>query len=168
MKENTSNNYDTVFPNFKSGPPAKPEAWVALEGYITDEPSKGAPKRFADCISFSGYPSRGFIYAFLFSLPVNGSMYSLRLIWSAIWSSSNWRFMYYFVLSYLHNSLLPRNVYFHICTLNLRVCRKSLANFFLWGIPLSVIRCTLMVYLLAYAHDQDTICFYNFHSFLLT
>lgn len=69
---------------FQSEPPAKPEACVALEGHITDETPKGAPKRFADCISFSGYPSRGFIYAFLFSLPVNGSLYSFRLIWSAI------------------------------------------------------------------------------------
>ena len=48
------------------------------------------PERSADRISFSGYPSRAFIYALGFLLPVNGSINSFMLIGSDILSSSNW------------------------------------------------------------------------------
>ena len=48
------------------------------------------PERSADRISFSGYPSRAFIYALGFLLPVSGSINSFMLIWSDILFSSKW------------------------------------------------------------------------------
>ena len=58
------------------------------KGFMQTKPLKG-PERYADCIAFTGRPLRGSFYALVFLLPVNGSTNSLRLIWSAIWSSCN-------------------------------------------------------------------------------
>ncbi len=45
------------------------------------------PERFADRIAFPGYHFKGCLFAYLVLLPVNGPIYSLRLIWSANSSS---------------------------------------------------------------------------------
>ena len=58
-----------------------------------------------------------------------------------------------FVQLYLREILCTRNVYFRICTSNLRISRRSLNYSFLWDIPLSAIRYTLAVFIQAYGYD---------------
>ena len=76
-------------------------------------------------------PSRGLFYAFLFSLPINGSIYSFILIWYArclpptdflctlVLAS-------YCVLLYPQSNLLPKNVCFHTYTLNFVYCHPPI------------------------------------------
>ena len=97
-----------------------------------------------------------------FLRPVNGSTNSLRLIWSAIWSSSScpWYipvFAFYSSLLYLHNALLPRNVDRHTDTLDLHVCRISSGCFSLWDIPWFVVHYTSVEYWWAYGCDPGTL-----------
>ena len=66
----------------------------ALEGHNTDNAPQGATNGSANCIADSWRPLKGLSYALIFLLPVNGSINSFRLIWSAIWSSSNCLLMY--------------------------------------------------------------------------
>ena len=53
---------------------------MALEGHDTDNAPKGAPKGLPFALVFSGNPLKGYFYALVFLLPVNGSVYSFKLI----------------------------------------------------------------------------------------
>ena len=70
--------------------------WFAhtLEGFIAGVPVNGY--RNLATHHYLGQPlCRGCLFLpYLFLIPVNGSMYSLILIWSCIWSSSNCFFIY--------------------------------------------------------------------------
>ena len=57
---------------------------------------QGAPKRFANRITFSGFPTSGAVFylPFLTCSPVNGSIYSYKLIWSLTMSLCNCFFLY--------------------------------------------------------------------------
>ena len=69
--------------------------WYAprLQGDNAGSPTR-ALNWFAKRNNFSGYRSSGIFYAFVFLLPVNGSIYSVKVIWSYAWSSANWFWIY--------------------------------------------------------------------------
>ena len=77
-------------------PPAKPGAWGSpRRAYYRTTPLKGPRTVRPTALPTRGRPLTGrFTYALVFLLPVNGSINSFRLIWSAIWSSSSWCLMY--------------------------------------------------------------------------
>ena len=70
--------------------------WFAhtLEGFITGVPVNGYRNLATHHLSRAAAMSRLSFLPYLFFIPVNGSMYSLMLIWSCIWSSSSCLFIY--------------------------------------------------------------------------
>lgn len=106
-------------------------------------------------------PKGAFLYALVFLLPVNRSMNSFRLIWSAILSSSIWcriilQSAFCSGLLYLRNIPLPRNAGLRTCTSGLHAGRKSSGCFSLWGISWFVIHYTSVGRLSACGCDPDT------------
>ena len=103
-------------------------------------------------LSWAAAKAAAHFYAFVSLLPVNGSMYSLSDIWSDAISSCNWFFIILQLLSHffllcLHSTLCTKNVCFHICISNSRVCQISLMNFFPLNIPQTALHLGLAVYL---------------------
>ena len=70
--------------------------WFAhtIEGFIAGVPVNGYRNLATHHLSRAAAMSRLSFLPCLFFIPVNGSMYSLILIWSCIWSSSNCFFIY--------------------------------------------------------------------------
>lgn len=87
----------------KSKPPVN--WWFAqtLKGYNTGAPVNGYRNLATHHFSPAAAMSRLSFLPYLFLIPVNGSMYSLMLIWSCIWSSSNCLLIY----SWITRSLRP-------------------------------------------------------------
>ena len=77
-------------------PPAKPGAWGSpRRAYYRQRSSRGPRTVRPAALPTRGRPLKGrFTYALISLLPVNWSINSFRLIWSAIWSSSSWCLMY--------------------------------------------------------------------------
>ena len=72
----------------------------ALEGHITGAAPQGALKGLPTALLSQAAAKAACFYAFVFLLPVNGSIYSLREIWSAAISSVNW-FLIYSAIAFL-------------------------------------------------------------------
>ena len=87
----------------KSKPPVN--WWFAqtLKGYNTGAPVNGYRNLATHHFSPAAAMSRLSFLPYLFLIPVNGSMYSLILIWSCIRSSSNCLLIY----SWITRSLRP-------------------------------------------------------------